>query len=136
MRFVNTEDLAAMGLSEDEAFARGAKNTAAELGPPEGRLAREQDGFQVYTGHAYASSLLLPASAWAKVAGRTKGGLLMIAPKPDLLFVMDAATPDAEGMMARVAAVAAADAPGRMSTLVYRWSSGGWQPFLRGPQSL
>ena len=127
MRFVNTEDLAAMGLSEGEAFARGATNTAAELGPPEGRLVKEQDGFQVYTGHAYASSLLLPASAWAKVAGRTKGGLLMIAPKP---------TPDAEGMMARVAAVAAADAPGRMSTLVYRWSSGGWQPFLRGPQSL
>jgi hypothetical protein len=130
MVYVDERGLGALGLSRAQAFARGRRNVAAALGPVDALIQDlPANGLGVLrTASGYDPSRLLEPAAWAAVAARFHGALLVSAPASDALLYVDGSQPQAAAALAAVTADIVAKAPQPLSATVLRWTPTGWVP--------
>lgn len=126
-RAVHDGDLAALKLGEDEAFEAALKNVTGEYprldagaNVPIGRIGH-------YTGSYYESSRLIDHAAWAGLAARMDGGLLVAVPSHDLVLYGPGGTREAVDAMKTLARELAGRAQRPLSDRVYRWTPEGWK---------
>ncbi|GLH80306.1 hypothetical protein SSBR45G_52150 [Bradyrhizobium sp. SSBR45G] len=121
-------DLAALGLSPEQAVATGLANVRSRLKPimtvakpmPAGQ-------FGHITGDYYESSRLALIDSWAPLAQAQGGVLIVAAPSPDLVLYSGEDSPTAIDALRTLAANLTVRAPKPLSNMLLRWTPKGWQ---------
>lgn len=129
--WLNTSDLARLGLSEKEAFALAKRNLAAAL-PPLRSVLRSiaGDSFGYLNADAYyESSRLLLHEDWAPLARQLSDRLIVAVPQSGLVIYGDTGRPQTAKVMRVVAERAAAEAQLPISPVLLEWTSDGWRLF-------
>ena len=127
MRLLSFNDLQALRLSDDQAFATALQNTSRAL-PPLDQVIKpllpgQIDGFR---GGAYESSRLLLLADWSKVAAQFGGRLLVAIPSADELLYANGAGSMALPRLSALAHTRFAQAERPTSASVFEWRSTGW----------
>jgi hypothetical protein len=121
-------DLAALGLSEDQAIALGIKNVAAALKP------LDQDthifpklGVKFATGDFYESSRMLLHDDWAEMSKAMNGHLVVAAPSSDVLVFGNGGGNGDRIVLAGFVRTIAEMAPKPLSATLFHWTATGWE---------
>lgn len=125
---VSSESIVELQLSEEKLKGRALANLQAQLPTPV-ELIQTFDGQSigvVELGNYYTSSLLVPHSAWAEVATRFDGKLLVAVPAPEILLFASDVDPQALPTLTEAAMKLFEQAPRGLSPTVLRWTPGGW----------
>lgn len=125
---VSSSSVSELQLSEKKLKETALANLQARLPAPV-ELIQTFDGQGigvVELGSYYTSSLLIPHSAWAEVATRFEGKLLVAVPAPEILLFASAADAQALQKLTEAAKKLFEQAPRGLSPTVLRWTPGGW----------
>jgi uncharacterized protein YtpQ (UPF0354 family) len=128
-RIASKADLDKLGLSPQEALARGEANTRAALPPLAGQLRKiEGREFGVLDGDAgYTSSRFLLHDDWAPLASSLDGKLIVAVPADNLLLYGEDRDADSESALAELAGKTAKTGERPISLAVFRWTRTGWE---------
>lgn len=122
---LNRGAIAKLGLSEDEAFALGIRNTAAALPPLKAR-GPPKKAFRRIDGDDYESSRIVLHDAWAPLAKR--GTLVVAVPESHMVLFGDAARPGTTEAMRDFALEVVDHAQRPISKTLFTWAPDGWHP--------
>lgn len=129
MRYLDTRQLGALKISASQALSIAKRNTARQLGevtkelfpvPGTPLLSARED--------PYSSSRVLAHGAWAAVAAKLQGDLLVAIPCPDIIMAADAGVPGASAFIERMAATIYDDQARPLLRGLLRWTPKGWVP--------
>jgi len=128
VRPLRQDDLAKLGLTEDQAIALGEQNTEASLP----RLAEEvregpEMGVAYALGNFYDSSRLLLHEDWGELSGKMNGHLMVAVPATDLVVFGDGSTPAGIEALHAFVQFAVAKAPRPVSDTLLHWTPTGWE---------
>jgi hypothetical protein len=122
---VSAAGLKELGLTAEQAWARAAKNTLAELTPAPKPPAPGQVA-HFGGGRFYESSRLLDHAGWGRVAKATRGGLFVVVPSRDMIIWGDAAEPGIGKGMVDIARESMGQSPIPLTDTLFRWTPKGW----------
>jgi uncharacterized protein YtpQ (UPF0354 family) len=127
IKFVNESDLAKLGLTEDQAFARALKNVAGALKPLAGDAQPiGETGFVDVSGDFYEASRLLLHDSWADLSRDYDGHLIIAVPSTDvLIYGKDSGAMDRK-VLGLLAVKVAQTAPRPISITLLHWTPAGW----------
>lgn len=123
-RMVNAEDLAALKLDADAAFALGTQQVLAEL-PPVPALADVDGTIVSLQGFDYGASVLLRPERWAALAAASGGRLFVAVPGDDAVLIGTTEPDKDPAKLKRLIAEEYAHARRGISPVAYRWSPAG-----------
>jgi uncharacterized protein YtpQ (UPF0354 family) len=128
IRMLSEEDNRKLGLSADEVSALGLANTERNL-KPLAEVARpvSPGQFGTIVGDAYDSSRVIRHEAWAEVAARQNGVLVVAVPTTDGVIYGAEASPVAVDALRALTRRIAGGSPSPLSGAVLRWTPGGWE---------
>lgn len=128
IRMLSEEDNRKLGLSADEVSALGLANTERNL-KPLAEVARPVSAGQFGTigGDAYDSSRVIRHEAWAEVAARQNGVLVVAVPTTDGVIYGAEASPAAVDALRALTRRIAGRSRSPLSDVVLRWTPGGWE---------
>lgn len=128
LRMLNRSGAQTLGLSPEQAQARGLANLRAAL-KPLADVARPVAAGRIGTvaGDAYESSRLLLHGDWAALAQAQAGVLVVALPATDTLLYGADASDAGLGALRAAADEVWQRAPNRLSLLLLRWTDTGWQ---------
>ena len=127
--YINTKNLAPLGLSPEEALVLGKKNMKKSMRKAlsfRGKL--RPDVIRNLMGSPYESSLLAFPELWARIAKKLNGHLIVTVPAKDVVLFTDDNKPDAVSVLAATTRPVLDGAERPFSADVYRWSPMGWIP--------
>lgn len=123
MRMVRPDDLPALNLDADRAWALAGRQTLDALpDPPD--LAFEEGGFAIVAGQDYTPSVILDEAGWRALAA-ARGPILMAVPEDGAVVIARAAEADPR-LFRDAIRDAAAGAERPISSRIYRWTERGW----------
>lgn len=123
MRILRRDDLPALNLDADQAWALAGRQTLDTLPDPPA-LAFE-DGFAIVAGQDYGPSIILDNSGWRALA-QARGDLLMAVPEDQVVVVAREAEVDPSAFREAIRR-AAVGAERPISSNIYRWTERGWE---------
>lgn len=129
VRTLSARDLAALGLSEEEAFALGRANTAAAL-PPLSQVAQPAGQGEVGSvgGSLFEVGRVALHAQWSALAAAQHGELVIAMPTTDLVLYVSDTSPDTIESLRDLAGTVAAQSPNPLAPReLLRWSASGWQ---------
>ncbi|MEP6886247.1 MAG: hypothetical protein ABJC66_15980 [Gammaproteobacteria bacterium] len=128
IRMLNEKDDKALGLTAEEVYQVGLKNTSAGLKPlmQVAKAAKRSEIGQL-VGDAYEPTRLVLHDDWAPLAAAQGGKLIVVAPATDAVFYIGDDTPVAIDALRTVARNVFSRAPNRLSETLLRWRAGGWE---------
>jgi uncharacterized protein YtpQ (UPF0354 family) len=128
-RVINSEDLAKLGLTRDQALDLGRRNVLADLRPLSAVVqALPADGIGTIQGSFYESSRLCLHETWKELAAKMTGPLLVGAPGPDIVLYADGGRPHSLDALTTLVRYTAEHSQKPLSTQVFKWTEGGWIP--------
>jgi uncharacterized protein YtpQ (UPF0354 family) len=120
-------DLKELGLDAKKVRTRALENMQAQLGKPEDHVKDLEAGqLGTFPSGFYTSSLLYPHQAWAKVAKRFGGKLLVSVPSNDMLLYADGRHAQAELALTALTVRTFQEAERGVSPYVFKWTPKGW----------
>jgi uncharacterized protein YtpQ (UPF0354 family) len=128
LRSAQREDLAALKLSEDEAFELAKQNLRTRELKPLDAVLKPITGKAIgyLEENAYESSRLLLHEDWKKYAGEV-GTLIVAVPATNFLIYGSGANPEATGALRALALDVARKSQRPLSPLLFRWRPQGWE---------
>jgi uncharacterized protein YtpQ (UPF0354 family) len=132
-RMIHSKDLAALGLSREEAIALAKRNLARHLPPMRASAEIAPDGaFGSVDGDGYyGASRLLLHDQWPELAAGFKGRLVVTVPDQDRIFFADSGNPVAMRTLENAAREAARTSERPISSVLLVWTPGGWREWQR-----
>lgn len=132
-RMFDSRDLAALGLTHEEAIALAKENLARHLVPMGTSAEIASDGaFGSVDGDGYyGSSRLLLHDQWAELAAGFKGRLVVAVPDQDRIFFADSASPVAILKLEKAAQEATRKSERPISSVLLVWRPDGWREWQR-----
>jgi uncharacterized protein YtpQ (UPF0354 family) len=120
-------DLASLSLDAKSGRSLAMENLHRQLGTPDEHVqALEPGQLGTFPPHFYASSMLFPPDAWAQVAARFGGELLVSVPTNDMLLYADGRHPLALAALMGVTQQTFESAERGITPLVFKWTPQGW----------
>jgi uncharacterized protein YtpQ (UPF0354 family) len=128
IRMLNEKDDKALGLTADEVYQLGLKNTRGALKPlmQVAKAAKRAEIGQI-VGDSYEPSRLVLHDEWAPLAAAQNGTLIVAAPATDAVFYIGEDTPVAIDALRTLARSFFSRAPNRLTQTLLRWNEGGWE---------
>ncbi|MQA64516.1 MAG: DUF1444 family protein [Alphaproteobacteria bacterium] len=132
-RMIHSKDLAALGLSREEAIALAKKNLARHLPPMRASAEITPNGaFGSVDGDGYyGASRLLLHDQWPELARGFKGRLVVAVPDQDRIFFADSGNPVAMRTLEKAAQEAARTSERPISSVRLVWTPDGWREWQR-----
>jgi uncharacterized protein YtpQ (UPF0354 family) len=132
-RMIHSKDLAALGLSREEAIALAQENLARHLPPMHASAEIAPDGaFGSVVGDGYyGASRLLLHDQWPELATGFKGKLVVAVPDQDRIFFADSGNPVAMRTLEKAAREAARTSERPISSVLLVWTPDGWREWQR-----
>lgn len=125
IRMVTAEDLVALKLGADDAFALGTDQVLAVL-PPVPKLSEIDGKLIAIQGFDYGASVMLRPERWADLAKATGGRLFIAIPGDNGVLIGMTKVGENPNKLKALAAEEFRLAPRGISPRVYRWSAAGW----------
>jgi len=128
IRMLNEKDDKALGLTADEVYQLGLKNTRGSLKPlmQVAKAAKPAEIGQI-VGDSYEPSRLVLHDEWAPLAAAQNGTLIVAVPATDAVFYIGEDTPAAIDALRTLARNVFSRAPNRLTETLLRWSDAGWE---------
>jgi uncharacterized protein YtpQ (UPF0354 family) len=128
IRMLNEKDDKALGLTVDEVYQLGLKNTRGSLKPlmQVAKAAKPAEIGQI-VGDSYEPSRLVLHEEWAPLAAAQNGTLIVAVPATDAVFYIGEDTPAAIDALRTLARNVFSRAPNRLTETLLRWSDAGWE---------
>jgi hypothetical protein len=128
IRMLNEKDDKALGLTADEVYQLGLKNTRGSLRPlmQVAKAAKRAEIGQL-VGDSYEPSRLVLHDDWTPLAAAQNGTLIVAAPATDAVFYIGEDTPVAIDALRTLARNVFRRAPNRLTETLLRWNEGGWE---------
>jgi hypothetical protein len=125
---LNEKDDKALGLTVDEVYQLGLKNTRGSLKPlmQVAKAAKPAEIGQI-VGDSYEPSRLVLHEEWAPLAAAQNGTLIVAVPATDAVFYIGEDTPAAIDALRTLARNVFSRAPNRLTETLLRWSDAGWE---------
>jgi hypothetical protein len=128
VRPLRQDDIAKLGLTEEQAIALGTQNTKAALPPLAAKTrAAPQMGIAYAIGDFYDSSRLLLHDDWAELSRKMDGHLMVAVPATDMVVYGDGTTPAEVEALHEFVLYAAGKAPRPISATLLLWTPAGWE---------
>lgn len=121
-------DFDKLGISKEAALSKGKENVAAILGSLSTSVKDlRQREIGALSGNYYESSLLALHDAWADIAQRFDGELIVAVPAADKLLYANRTDSRSVDALRTLAAQVARQSDRPLSQSVYHWTKGGWE---------
>jgi hypothetical protein len=132
IRMLNAKDDKALGLTADEVYQLGLKNTRGSLKPlmQVAKAAKRAEIGQL-VGDSYEPSRLVLHDDWAPLAAAQNGTLIVAVPATDAVFYIGEDTPVAIDALRTLTRNVFSRAPNRLTETLLRWSDAGWEVVKR-----
>jgi hypothetical protein len=128
IRMLNEKDDKALGLTVDEVYELGLKNTSGSLKPlMQVAKAAKHAEIRQLVGDAYEPSRLALHDDWGPLAAAQNGTLIVAAPATDAVFYIGEDSPVAIDALRTLVRDVFRRAPNRLSETLLRWNDGGWE---------
>jgi hypothetical protein len=127
-KMVAKPDLAALGLTPDQAIDLGIANLRRRIKPIMSVAKPVPAGqFGHFSGDYYESSRLALIESWAPLAQALGGVLIVAVPSPELVLYSGEDSPTAIDALRTLASNLTVRAPKPLSNMLLRWTPKGWQ---------
>jgi uncharacterized protein YtpQ (UPF0354 family) len=122
------EAFAKLGLSEEQAIARGIANTAAALPPLKEHTHEVKPyGITYAAGDYYESSRMLLHDSWKEMSDSMHGNLVVAVPETHVIIFGNGTGNGDRAVLSALAKTIAEKADKPISVALFRWTQAGWE---------